>query len=62
MIERINFVDRLKGFTMLVVIIGHISFFTFKEDHSLVSLIAGSFQMPVFMFLSGFVIPSPPSF
>lgn len=62
MVERIHFVDRLKGLAMLAVVIGHISFFTFKEDPSLVSLIVGSFEMPVFMFLSGFVIPSPPSF
>lgn len=62
MLERIHFVDRLKGLAMLAVVIGHISFFTFREDPSLVSLIVGSFEMPVFMFLSGFVIPSPPSF
>lgn len=61
MVERIHFVDRLKGFAMMSVVIAHISFFTFKEDPSLVSLIASSFQMPVFMFLSGFVILSPPS-
>lgn len=53
MVERIHFVDRLKGLAMMSVVIAHISFFTFKEDPSLVLLIVSSFQMPVFMFLSG---------
>ena len=58
--ERIKYIDRLKGFAILAVIIGHISIFSFHIDESPIAPIVSTFHMPIFMFLSGFVVSSIP--
>jgi len=58
--KRINYIDRLKGFAILLVVIGHLALFSMKQDGSTVFRLIQSFHMPLFMFLSGMVISPPP--
>lgn len=58
--QRIQYVDRLKGFAMLAVIFGHIYFFSFNDGNNLLVRFVSTFHMPLFMFLSGLVISSVP--
>ena len=57
---RIEYIDRLKGFAILCVIMGHYVFHVLGQSDIIAELI-GSFQMPLFFFLSGYVISSEPS-
>jgi len=57
--ERLNYIDRLKGFAIILVVMGHLYFFSYgRSDSSVFSLIS-SFHMPLFMFLSGLVMSTP---
>lgn len=58
--QRIQYVDRLKGFAMLAVIFGHIYFFSLDDGNNFIVKFVSTFHMPVFMFLSGWVISSLP--
>lgn len=58
--SRIEYIDRLKGFAILCVIMGHYVFHALGQD-DIISEIIGSFQMPLFMFMSGYVLSSAPS-
>lgn len=58
--QRILYVDRLKGFAMLAVIFGHIYFFSLDDGNNFMVKFVSTFHMPVFMFLSGWVISSLP--
>lgn len=58
--ERLLYIDRLKGFAILCVVMGHFVFFTLKQT-DIIAEIIGSFQMPLFIFMSGYVISSSPS-
>lgn len=58
--NRIEYIDRLKGFAILCVIMGHYVFHALGQD-DIIHEIIGSFQMPLFMFMSGYVISSTPS-
>lgn len=58
--QRIQYVDRLKGFAMLAVIFGHIYFFSLNDGNNLMVKFVSTFHMPLFMFLSGWVISSLP--
>lgn len=53
------FIDRLKGFTILLVVMGHIGLFPMHPSDTSIFQLIYSFHMPLFMFLSGWVI-SPP--
>lgn len=53
--KRINFIDRLKGFAILLVVMGHVSVFSYHVDSLTLDRFIGSFHMPLFMFLSGLV-------
>ena len=58
--NRIQYIDRLKGLAIILVVIGHLIAFTTDNDGpNPVNQLIVSFHMPLFMFLSGFVI-SPP--
>ena len=59
MIQRYNYIDRLKGFTILLVVIGHILAFSMIGDRNPINTVIASFHMPLFMFLSGLVIKEP---
>lgn len=54
------YIDRLKGFAMLLVVIGHVVAFSMGQKGNPISLIISSFHMPLFMSLSGLVISTPP--
>lgn len=53
--ERIRYIDRLKGFAMLMVVLGHFLLYCLGKTGTLFEII-GSFHMPLFMFLSGLVL------
>jgi len=53
--DRIKSIDRLKGFAILLVIIGHL----LTDDGGVLYPIINAFHMPLFMFLSGIVIKGP---
>lgn len=56
--ERIAYIDRLKGFAILLVVIGHIIQFLYcpdKFDSNLIFRFIYSFHMPLFFMLSGMV-------
>lgn len=53
------FIDRLKGFTILLVVMGHVGLFSMHPFDTSIFRFISSFHMPLFMFLSGWVI-SPP--
>lgn len=60
---RIQYIDRLKGFAILLVVMGHVSGFCYHEGAEEMERFIGSFHMPLFMFLSGMVtktISAPP--
>lgn len=56
--QRIQYIDRLKGFAIVAVIFGHLSMWQLGGYHSPTWLV-GTFHMPTFLFLSGFVLTSP---
>lgn len=52
--QRLAYIDQLKGFAILMVVMGHVLQFCFNEaEPSLASQIIASFHMPLFAFLSG---------
>lgn len=54
--ERIQYVDAIRGVTMLIVVFQHIRAFSFGlyEDDSILSMVYLSFMLPMFFFISGF--------
>jgi len=58
--NRIQHIDRLKGFAIILVVIGHIFFFSYQDTQYTGFRFISSFHMPLFMFLSGYVIITPP--
>ena len=62
--HRILYIDKLKALAMLLVVMGHTIYFcTWHEelpDDTVFSIIC-TFHVPLFFFLSGFVISRPPS-
>lgn len=60
--QRIEYIDQLKGFAILLVVMGHVFLFSFKvPNNSYVSswiVAISSFHMPLFAFLSGLFIRS----
>ena len=56
---RINYIDELKGFTILVVVLAHVYFITLNHPSSTVFRVSASFEMYLFMFISGFVAYLP---
>ena len=55
--ERIEYIDALRGFAMLLVVFCHINFFTFgvAGTSSLMATSFSSFMLPLFFILSGFL-------
>jgi fucose 4-O-acetylase-like acetyltransferase len=52
--------DALRGFAILLVVLGHMTQFTDPDfDHNLVFRMIYSFHMPLFFFISGYVINLP---
>lgn len=55
MIQRIDYIDRMKGLAIFLVVLGHVYYYAFERSNSMLSAFVGSFHMPLFMFLSGLV-------
>ena len=54
--KRIEWIDALRGFTMILVVFSHVELFTFELDPPLfVNEVFISFRMPLFFFISGFI-------
>lgn len=55
--QRIQFIDAMRGFTMFLVVLGHIFVYTFNYDttESVVSSFFITFRMPMFFFISGYI-------
>lgn len=52
--QRLDYIDQLKGFAILCVVIGHVMLFCVKStESSLCYQVITSFHMPLFAFLSG---------
>lgn len=58
--QRIQYIDRLKGLAIILVVMGHV--FGFKQPDDGLNTFIYTFHMPLFMFLSGLVISAPPRF
>lgn len=55
--RRIEYIDALRGFTMILVVFAHIETFTLNipPNSTLLSSVFISFRMPLFFFISGFL-------
>lgn len=53
--QRIEYIDALRGFTMILVVMTHVSNFCLCSYNSSYSIIMTQFRMPLFFFISGFV-------
>lgn len=53
--HRIDYIDRMKGFAIFLVVMGHVVGFAFGQPDDLTGRWISSFHMPLFMFLSGLV-------
>ena len=55
--QRIQYIDAMRGFTMLLVVFGHIFIYCFGygEEESMVSSFFITFRMPMFFFISGYI-------
>lgn len=53
--NRLKNIDQLKGFAILLVVIGHVFVYSFGNANTLLFNWLSSFHMPLFMFLSGYM-------
>lgn len=53
--NRINYIDALRGFTMIMVVFAHVLTFGFKMNDSFISQLFVTFRMPMFFFISGYI-------
>lgn len=51
---RIDYIDAMRGFTMILVVYSHICLFTFKTESDINDIFI-LFRMPLFFFISGFM-------
>lgn len=53
--KRIEYIDALRGFTMILVVFFHLSQGTFRSELTFINQLFVSFRMPLFFFVSGFI-------
>ena len=53
--KRIEWIDALRGFTMILVVFSHIEVFGFGIPSNTVNSFFSQFRMPLFFFISGFI-------
>lgn len=53
--QRIDYIDRMKGLAIFLVVMGHVYGMDFAQSDDVVYRVICSFHMPLFMFLSGLV-------
>lgn len=58
--QRVEYIDQLKGFCILLVVVGHLSLWSLGEGDNPITSFVGLFHMQTFMFLSGLVISAAP--
>lgn len=51
--ERLQYIDKLKGFAILLVVMGHLTDKSMVNEGNILNAIIYSVHMPLFMFLSG---------
>ena len=55
--KRIEYIDAMRGFTMILVVYSHIIFFGYNDDSILsFNSFFVNFRMPLFLFISGWVL------
>jgi len=54
--KRIEYIDAMRGFTMILVVFAHISFYAYHEDIITFGRAFLQFRMPLFFFISGFIL------
>lgn len=57
-IKRLEYIDAMRGFTMLLVVLGHVIMYSYHESEETIVTFNQAiicFQMPLFFFISGFV-------
>ena len=53
---RIAYIDALRGFTMFLVVFGHVLYFSFDtKAYTIAASFFATFRMPMFFFVSGFI-------
>lgn len=56
--RRIEYIDALRGFTMILVVLGHVPMYAYRSaDGVSFSLLPTTFHMALFFFLSGWFVP-----
>lgn len=53
--KRIEYIDALRGFTMILVVFSHVEWASFEIKDSFINELFISFRMPLFFFISGFI-------
>ena len=53
--QRIDYIDRMKGLAIFLVVMGHVYGMAFAQSDDVVYRVISSLHMPLFMFLSGLV-------
>lgn len=53
--KRIEYIDALRGFTMILVVFSHVEWFSFDLRSSFINDLFISFRMPLFFFISGLI-------
>lgn len=56
--ERVAYIDQLKGFAILLVVMGHTYMYVLEIGNDIICNTIHSFHMPLFFFLSGIVMKS----
>ena len=51
--QRIDYIDRMKGMAIFLVVMGHVYGMVFNQSEDVTYKWISSFHMPLFMFLSG---------
>lgn len=59
--ERLNWVDALRGFTMVSVVLVHVLTYSFQVNptQSVLCILRGTFTLPLFFFVSGYFLYRP---
>ena len=53
--KRIEYIDALRGFTMILVVLYHIEIYSILNEPSVLGRILMTFRMPLFFFISGYI-------
>lgn len=54
--SRMQYIDRLKGLAILLVVMGHVFLYTYGQPDMLANRYITSFHVPLFMFVSGYLV------